>query len=113
MSQDIFHDLKAGDKDCLYTRFDNKPYLISVDRVTATQFICGHTRYRRKDGYPIGGSWRQRAYPVTPEIIKQAEAYSNQSKLCKIVEDKKTPLSDDEVKIMLKALEDYRSQIKK
>jgi ribosomal protein S16 len=44
--------------------------IVIVDRVTATQIVCGRSRYRKKDGRLVGraGYWAPKVEILTPKI---------------------------------------------
>lgn len=72
-----FQDIKVGDIVGCPSRGrnygGNRPYVqyhkLTVTRVTATQFACGPSRFK-KDGYVIGGGYVQ-AVPWTTELDEQ------------------------------------------
>lgn len=65
---DWLKDVKAGDGVCETWRTTQD--IRVVDRVTATQIVCGGRRFRRNGGYRIGaGRWdSSRLQQLTPEL---------------------------------------------
>jgi len=100
-------NVKAG--DMLYTRADygHGIFLFKADRVTATQVICGGSRFNRQTGKKVGSSgWgSKRAYPATEKEIRQAKEQYARAKIKKYCEGEALQkLSLESLEIILAAL---------
>lgn len=67
-----FADLQVGDQVLDYRgSFNGYSIALTIDKVTATQFVCGSRRFKREDGREIGTSYHRVTLP-TPENVKEA-----------------------------------------
>lgn len=74
--------LKAGDVVGRTGSMSGAPVAVTVDRVTATQIIIGHSRYRKEDGYAIGHYSRfsrPSIVEITPSVRRDMELRDLQS----------------------------------
>lgn len=64
--------VKVGDLLHIHEQYGNAGRIVKVDRITATQVVCGAQRFRLRDGWLVGGdSWSGRfARRATPELIE-------------------------------------------
>lgn len=70
MSESWLDNLSVGDSVVIYNGWYGAS-IKAVSKVTATQIVVGNTRYRRKDGYVVGGgTWsRHSLREATPERV--------------------------------------------
>jgi hypothetical protein len=74
--------LKAGDRVIVASGYYGES-LATVDRVTATQVVVGNSKYRKCNGYLVGGdSWsRHRIDEATPERVAKIRRATLAAKL--------------------------------
>lgn len=77
-------NLKAGDPVAVWDGWHHS--LHKVDRVTTTQIVVGHSKYRRGDGHMIGGgAWsRHSLKEPTPEVIGEMREKADRMALGRI-----------------------------
>jgi hypothetical protein len=85
--------LKAGDEVMVPSRY-GAPSILRVDRVTPTQVVVGSEKYRKSNGYRVGGSTWDCRYITEPTDHgrEQAEAALLRSNLERLVKDQATTL---------------------
>lgn len=68
-----FKDVKAGDTVIIHHR--HGVAVGKVERTTATQFLAGGMRFRKVDGYRLGGTgyFTTNAEPATPERLEEVK----------------------------------------
>jgi len=80
-------ELKPGDLVAIPISYSRGRHMVErVDRVTATQIIVGHRKYRKSDGRPIPyDGWSSVSLcKATPEIVADAQADVDRKVLEKI-----------------------------
>jgi len=78
-------NVQAGDE--LVRTWNRKKDLVTVDRVTKTQIVIGHGRYRKRDGFQVGSSRFNRGYlrlPVAGEV-EQLQEQVRHNRLCHMI----------------------------
>lgn len=77
MREPALKDVKPGDKLIAFFGYSGVQ-IVTVDRVTKTQAICGMYRFRLEDGYVPGGSRYHRPYArfATADDIEAIKARS-------------------------------------
>ena len=63
---DDFSAVQIGDELLCHSGYGSQQVLARVDRVTPTQIVIGHSRYRRADGYRIGDTGYGRGRVTVP-----------------------------------------------
>lgn len=90
------NELKAGDRVVVSTGYGyRREHLSSVTKVTATQIVCGTSRFKRSNGYVVGGDTWNRACLVQPttDVLERVEERQLREKIEAIAKDKATTLA--------------------
>ena len=65
--------LSAGDEVYVAGEYGNVGTIQRVERITATQIIVGANRYRRTNGYEVGGGvWRSGGIAILTDALRAA-----------------------------------------
>lgn len=110
-SKDWLKDVKAGDHVYCRNGYMGTIFSIEVEKVTATQIVCGTRRYNRETGYLLGYNGYHRPYLVeaTQQIKDLVRADDISASLTNILRGK----TSDNVALLLylgDALEAYESK---
>lgn len=90
MSREWLVGVKVGDTAYRDGGLNRTYHAMEVTKVTATQIVCGNSRFRRIDGYAVGetGYIRCRLVEPTEEVVNQHRAQVVETSLHNILRAK-------------------------
>jgi O-acetylhomoserine/O-acetylserine sulfhydrylase-like pyridoxal-dependent enzyme len=90
MSKEWLAEVKVGDTVYRNGGLNRSYHSTEVTKVTATQIVCGASRFRRSDGYAIGdtGYIRSRLVEPTKEVVEEHRAQVVETSLHNILRAK-------------------------
>mgnify|MGYP003138944622 CR=1 FL=1 len=99
--------IKAGDEVWLSPTWRGPGSVVSVDRVTKTQIVCGDARFRRRDGWKVGAKgWRtQHIEDITRERLEAIERHQAIEAIRSAVNNGLDGVSLDDLRLVKKTLE--------